>query len=101
VHHFLFFVNTYGDSDHQKRLFEKQGIRLLTPLKKKKGLFSMPGPETFSMCVSRMRQPIESFFNWLHVKTGIQSASKVRSADGLLVHTFGKLAAAIMLKTIL
>jgi hypothetical protein len=97
----IFADKAYGDSDHQKRLFEKQGIHLLTPLKKEKGLFSMPGPETFSTCVSRVRQPIESFFNWLHVKTGIQSASKVRSADGLLVHTFGKLAAAIMLKTLL
>lgn len=42
-----------------------------------------------------MRQPIESLFNWINEKTGIERASKVRSAKGLIVHVFGKLAAAV------
>ena len=44
-----------------------------------------------------MRQPIESLFNWIEEKTGIQCASKVRSYQGLLVHVFGRLAAAMYL----
>jgi hypothetical protein len=45
---------------------------------------------------SKVRQPIESLFNWLIVKTDIQRASKVRSIKGLLVHVFGKIAAAFI-----
>ena len=44
-----------------------------------------------------MRQPIESLFNWIDEKTGIQCASKVRYYRGLLVHVFGRLAAAMLL----
>ncbi|MHB1104890.1 MAG: hypothetical protein ACYCZ2_00890 [Lutibacter sp.] len=43
--------------------------------------------------VSAIRQPIESFFNWINEKTQIQNASKVRSFKGLIVHIFGKLPA--------
>ena len=47
--------------------------------------------------ISRMRQPIESWFAWLQEKTHIQHASKVRSTKGLLVHAFGRIAAAMMI----
>jgi hypothetical protein len=50
--------------------------------------------DLFSTAVSRIRQPIESLFNWLIEKTDIQRASKVRSTKGLMVHIFGRLAAA-------
>ena len=46
--------------------------------------------------VSFVRQPIESFFNWLNEKTQIQKASKVRSSKGLLVHIFGRIAACLL-----
>lgn len=51
----------------------------------------------FSTAVSRKRQPIESLFNWLHQKTGLQNASFVRSEAGLLLHVFGKIAAALII----
>jgi hypothetical protein len=51
----------------------------------------------FSKAVSKVRQPIESPFSWIDEKTGIQCASKVRSYQGLLVHVFGRLAAAMLL----
>jgi hypothetical protein len=38
----------------------------------------------------------ESLFNWIEEKTGIQCASKVRSREGLLVHVFGRLTAAML-----
>lgn len=50
-----------------------------------------------SKAISSIRQPIESFFNWLEEKTSIQIASKVRSYKGLMVHVFGRIAAAFML----
>ena len=52
--------------------------------------------DLFSQVVSKVRQPIESFFNWLNEKTEIQRASKVRATKGLLIHTFGKLAIALL-----
>ena len=45
-----------------------------------------------STAISKVRQPIESLFNWLNEKTGIQRAMKGRSTSGLLVHTMGKIA---------
>ena len=47
--------------------------------------------------VSKIRQPIESLMEWINDKTGIQSASKVHSLKGLLVHVCGKLSTAIWL----
>ena len=50
--------------------------------------------DLYSTAVSKIRQPIESLFNWLIEKTDIQRASKVRSTKGLLIHIFGRIAAA-------
>ena len=44
--------------------------------------------------VSRLRQPIESFFNWLIDQTDIHRAGTVPSTEGLMIHCFGKLAVA-------
>ncbi len=52
--------------------------------------------DLFSKAVSKVRQPIEALFNWLIEKTDIQRASKVRSTKGLMVHVFGKIAAAFI-----
>lgn len=46
--------------------------------------------DLFSTAVSKIRQPIESFFNWLNEKTKIQRANKVRLIFGLLVHSMDK-----------
>lgn len=50
--------------------------------------------DLFSTAVSKIRQPIESLFNWLIEKTKIQTVSKVRSTKGLLTFVFGRIAAA-------
>ena len=74
---------------------------MLTPLKGIKGQtkwekqIDKAANDLFSKAVSSVRQPIESFFNWLIEKTDFWKASKVRSAKGLLVHVFGKIAAAL------
>ena len=80
-------------------LLEQQNSPLNTPVKKKKGEQLGMAEKILSTAVSRVRQPIESLFNWIEEKTGIQTASKVRSTQGLLVHVFGKLAAAMLMLT--
>ena len=91
----------YCDKSLNIDLEQKQICLILTPVKLVKGQcerlreFDKAADDLFSTYVSRFRQPIESFFNWLQEKTGIQHASKVRSENGLLVHVFGNLAAAL------
>lgn len=81
---------------------EKNPVRMLTPHKGIKGEPDVlkqrdkAARDLLSRAVSNIRQPIESFFNWLNEKTEIQRASKVRATNGLLVHTFGKLAVAML-----
>jgi len=94
----FFFDKAYCDEQLAKDLLNNCNSQLWTPIKKKKGQKYFKGGEsTYSTAVSRVRQPIESFFNWIDQKTGIQIASKVRSYKGLIVHVFGKLAAAMAL----
>ena len=88
----------YCDSSMKKRLSEEQNLDVLTPVKRKKGQERLSAADRlFSKAVSKIRQPIESLFNWIDEKTGIQCASKVRSYQGLLVHALGRLAAAMLL----
>ena len=82
----------------KERLAKKQNLEVRTPVKRKKGQKRLSAAsKLFSTAVSKVRQPIESLFNWINEKTGIQRASKVRSYRGLLVHVFGRLAAAMLL----
>jgi hypothetical protein len=74
---------------------EKQGIQIYTPVKLEKGQEYLKSADNFfSHLVSRARQAIESFFNWLNEKTHIQSASKARSEKGLAAFIFARIAVA-------
>lgn len=97
----------YGDKIYtHKEYFQGQYLEykaeMLTPIKAIKAQpenlkqFDAAFNDMFSKAVSSIRQPIESFFNWLIIKTDIQRASKVRSSNGLKIHIFGKLAAAFI-----
>jgi hypothetical protein len=97
----------YGDKiyynvDYFNNLAATQNTFMLTPVKGIKNQsiwdkqFNKAADDLFSKAVSSIRQPIEAFFHWLIEKTDFQRASKVRSANGLLVHVFGKLAAAFI-----
>ncbi|MBF0239014.1 MAG: IS982 family transposase [SAR324 cluster bacterium] len=75
----------------------QQETDLITPIKRKRNdppltLFQ----RAYNTLVSKVRQPIESFFNWLEAVVSIEDASKVRSSNGLIVHIWGKLTAAIL-----
>lgn len=83
---------------HHKPIEMRNGITIYTPVKKEKGQCVWDAADkALSSALSSVRQPIESFFNWIHEKTNIQMASKVRSYEGLMVHVFGKIAAALIL----
>lgn len=93
----------YSDKEYfndNKR--KTQDIEMLTPIKGIKGQTQeikqrdKAFNDLFSSAVSKVRQPIESFFNWLNEKTKIQRAMKVRSTAGLLIHLFGKMAMAFI-----
>lgn len=82
----------------EKEILNQQNAQIYTPVKKKQG---QPNLSFFqqlqSTAISRIRQPIESLFNWIQEKTNIQVASKVRSSNGLMVHVFGRMTAALFL----
>jgi hypothetical protein len=90
----------YLDHDFFLSMIETNNSTMLTPVKGIKGLpevikmVDKAANDLYSTAVSVVRQPIESLFNWLIEKTDIQRASKVRSTKGLLVHVFGRIAAA-------
>lgn len=91
----LFGDKAYGDAETRAAL-EERGVTLCTPERRP---LRRPDwqPGLWSRFVSAMRQPVESCFNWLIQRAGIQDASKVRSANGLLVHCYGKLTACCLL----
>lgn len=94
-------LECYADKAYQVEacaIHQEQQVTLLTPVKKEKGqAFLDAADQWLSTAISQVRQPIESLFNWVNEKTGIQIASKVRSYQGLMVHVFGKLAAALFI----
>lgn len=94
-------LRVYGDKIFHdqpgiEHLKEEYNIEMMPCQKRKKGQpFLHADQKFFNTLVSKARQPIESFFNWLEEKTGIQCAAKVRSTQGLFKHIFGALAAAL------
>jgi hypothetical protein len=91
----------YADTGLAKHM-QQRGNMLLTPIKDKKGWEAVLKQkdqafnDLFNKAVSSLRQPIESLFNWINELTHIQNASKVRSYNGLMLHLYGKLAAALL-----
>ncbi len=92
----LFADKAYIDRQIQIDL-QSKGVALLTPQKRRPNESVFLTEPLWSRFVSSVRQPIESLFRWLIVKTDLQNASRVRSTNGLLVHCFGKLAFACLL----
>ena len=90
------------DSELNQNMMKSLNSEMMTPVKAVKGMADViknrikAADDLYSTAVSKIRQPIESLFNWLIQKTDIQKASLVRATSGLLVHTFGKLAAAFI-----
>ena len=98
----------YGDKIYKDKelhaYMEKQHDSVVhTPVKAVKNMGdaerqrNRAADDLFSRAVSRLRQPVESLFNWLIEKTDIQRASKTRSTKGLVLHVFARIAAAFIL----
>lgn len=100
--HQTYLDKAYSDKELSQTM-QKNNNCLHTPVKKYKATplvieqFDKAANDLFSTAVSKIRQPIESFFSWIQEKTAIQKASKVRSKNGLLLHIYSKMAAAILL----
>lgn len=98
----VFADKIYSDFSFWDQKYQEKGVTMLTPVKAIKGEHigitqrMKAARDLFSTAVSKVRQPIESFFNWLNERTNIQRAMKVRSTSGLLVHTMGKIAIAFI-----
>jgi len=91
-------LQVFADKAYYGAPNSTQGLIWHIPPKKAKGEKHLDAADKLlSSAISKTRQPIESFFNWLQEKTGIQTASKVRSTRGLLAHIFGRLCAAFIL----
>ncbi len=92
----------YMDKDLNKNMMTNINSEMLSPIKAVKGMDDIirkrlkAADDLYSAAVSTVRQPIEALFSWLIRKTDIQRANLVRSSKGLLIHVFGKLAAAFV-----
>jgi len=95
---YLFADKAYADEE-TKRALSERGTHLLTPYKRRRNEPETNEPALWSRFASSVRQPLESLFGWLIQRTNIQNASQVRSAKGLFVHCYGKLAVACLLLT--
>lgn len=97
------YEELYADkADEYLKRREELPFTVLTPVKKQPGQAHLDAADAWlSRAVSPVRQPVESIFNWIEEKTGIEIASKVRSYQGLLVHVFGRLAAAMFIRNVL
>lgn len=94
----VFADKAYSNADDNRFYKTQSNVTITTPVKRKKGQKRLDSADKiYSELVSSTRQPIESLFNWINEKTGIQVASKVRSTKGLMVHTFGRLAAGVLM----
>lgn len=98
----VFADKIYQDRSFYQEKWQKQRLELLTPCKAVKGEPTVLKQrfqafrDLFSASVSSVRQPIESFFNWLNEKTSIQRAHYVRSTKGLIAHLMGNIAIAFV-----
>lgn len=92
----------YINENFFKDMEQEYNSQMLTPIKAVKGMpdvlkkIDRAANDLYSRAVSKIRQPIESLFNWLIEKADIQKASKVRSTKGLTLHAYGRLAAAFI-----
>lgn len=98
----IFADKAYVDAGLNQKLLKEQDTYIYTPVKLRKGqsqterAFDKAGNDLFSTAVSKIRQPVESLFNWINDKTGLQNAAKVRATNGLMIHVYGALVTALL-----
>jgi len=91
----VFGDTAFADKEWKSDMRSKNNVEILTPIKRKKGQIKLSfWDSVYSSAISGVKQAIESFNNWIIVKTNIQMASKVRSAPGLTSFIFARIASA-------
>jgi hypothetical protein len=86
--------SAYYDVKNKEFILQKYNVTICAIAKRKRGQKELFTDQKIqNTAISRLRQPIEGFFNWLIEKTGIQDASKTRATKGILSHVYGKIAA--------
>ncbi len=94
----IYADKAYIDNEFQMELFENHHINVITPHKKKKGQSRLTlFQQAFNTIHASARQPIDTLFGWIHDKTKIQNASKVRSVEGLFYFINIKMVAALIM----
>lgn len=94
----LYADKAYQDQGWKAELAQHQQLALYTPVRRVRGAPPQDSADRLlGTAISRVRQPIESFFAWLDRQTHVEDASRVRSTAGLWVHLFGRLAAALIM----
>lgn len=97
------FLNVFGDKIYYDLSAKEDqindfNIEVSACIKRKKGQEELHLDQVlYNKMVSQVRQPVESFFNWINEKTNIQEASKVRSTKGLFKHVLGCLSAILFI----
>ena len=85
----VFGDTAFIDKEWQSRMRIDNNVVILTPTKRRKGQKQLPyWNKLASAAISSVKQAIESFNNWIILKTGIQKASRVRFAAGLSAFIF-------------
>ena len=99
----VYNIDFFGDKafrskEWEAHILEHNGIRIFTPIKLEKGQKRLDSADNLlSTAISRVRQPIESFFNWIQEKTQLECASKVRGTAGLMSFVFSRIAVACLM----
>jgi len=90
------FADKAYDFETVRALLRPQHCEVITPQKTSKKESMMEKQRNLAYrnllqtAVSSVRQPIESFFNWLNERTNIQNASKVRWTLGAYLRKNGR-----------
>lgn len=87
--------SAYYDLSNKEFIEQEYNVTICAIAKRKRGQIELFFDQKLqNTAISRLRQPIEGFFNWIIEKTDIQNASKTRATKGVLSHVYGKIAAA-------
>jgi hypothetical protein len=98
----IYADSAYCDKATAPELLKLYNVTVCPIEKRKKGQIELfYDQKCQNTGISRLRQPIEGYFNWLIEYTDIQTASKCRSTKGVLTHIYGKIAASLVFLLIL
>ena len=86
--------SAYLDEKNRNYFKQEFNVTIHAIAKRKRGQVRLfTDQKWLNTAISSIRQPIESYFNWLIQLSNIQDASKTRNTKAVLTHVYGKIAA--------